>query len=241
MHKRFAAALLALVAVGALPRPAHAWMKEGVAAGVVITTGEDRVVVAVQEGGQITFEAANIKQGDQWVKDEHQLAFIKTLKQNDRVRIGWGTDHTGHYYIREIVKDAGDAPAERKGKVVGTVITTGPKRVVIQKAEGGQMTLEPGWVNTGGGWHQDEKQIAFFATLKQGDQVEANWVLDGTHYQVESIKRTGEASDVGAPAAGPGQPAMAAEIRALRSEIGGLRQEIANLKALIDKLAEQKK
>lgn len=109
MHKCFTAALLALVALGALPHAAHAWVKEGVAAGVVITTGEDRVVVAVQEGGQITFEAASIKQGDQWVKDEHQLAFLKTLKQNDHVRIGWGTDHTGHYYIREIVKDAGDA------------------------------------------------------------------------------------------------------------------------------------
>ncbi|MDH7570773.1 MAG: hypothetical protein QHJ73_14425 [Armatimonadota bacterium] len=76
------------------------------------------------------------------------------------------------------------------GHFRGTVITAAGERVVIQKAEGGQMTLEPRWL--GGGRGRDRRQIEYFGTLKQGDTVEGTYKLDeGTHYCVVGITRVG--------------------------------------------------
>lgn len=194
MEKRTALVCVAFLLVGLLPPRVGAYMKEGVAKGTVITVGEDRVVVQAQEGGQITFEVGNVKKGAQWVRDEKQLPVIRALKKGDKMEVQWGQDHTGHYFIRHLAKlDLDGKPVPelvREGRVRGTVITVGEERLVVQRAEGGQLSLEPRWVKTGNKWGRDQEQIAFFQTLKQGDQIEAAWKLDeGTHYCVQEIKK----------------------------------------------------
>lgn len=232
--------------LGLLPQVARAYMEEGAAKGTVVTVGEDRVIVQKDEGGQVTFEVANVKREDQWVKNEDQLAFIKTLKQGDKVEVEWGKDHTGHSFIRSIHKiaapDTAAGEIRKEGRARGTVITTSGERLVIQKAEGGQMTLEPKWVQVEGKWGRDQEQIAFFRSLKQGDQIEANWRLDeGTHFCVTRIaKLDAEGRSVQPQGRGEQQP-LIAELHALRTEIAGLRQEIAALRELVAKLVEQGK
>jgi hypothetical protein len=142
----------------------------------------------------------------------------------------------------------------KEGEVRGEVITVGEDRVVIAKKEGGQMTLEAGWKQVEGKWGRDQQQIAFFKTLKPGDQVGAVWKLDeGTHFCVQRMVKFGPD---GKPVAdvGPGQPRReeprkeeprregdAGGVNALREEIRSLRNEIAQLRELVMKLLEQQK
>lgn len=162
--------------------------------GQVVTVGEDRIVVAAEGGGQMTFEVARVRDGDQWVANRAQVAQIKTLKAGDKVDIAWRQGDGGHYFIVEIKAGAAAAPQQRSGAVAGKVVTTGEGRVVIALEDGSQMTLEPRWIRgRNNQWGRDLDQQLFAQSLKAGDEVVALWQLDeGTHYITRGIAKASE-------------------------------------------------
>lgn len=157
----------------------------------------------------------------------------------------------------EAAKPGRQPAAQNESLVKGTVITVGEAgRLIIQKEEGGQMTLEPRFVRVEGRMQGHPEIIKFVNTLKQGDKVEA-FVRpgDGGHFMNWGIAKP-DGEMVGRLPAQPGgvwpvaaaggeggrrpDAAPAEELRALRSEIGDLRKEVAALKELVSKLVERK-
>jgi hypothetical protein len=178
--------LFAAVVVVGMAASAQAWMKEGAYRGKVIVIGEDRIVVAVPDHGQIAFEVAQVKDGDATVQDPAMIARIRTLRKDQDVEVKWGQDHTGHYYIVELT--ASQAGGERRGVVRGRVISAAPDRVVVGRGEGGQETLELTWNHERGEGPGDLFDALVSQDLKPGDEVIAMWELDeGAHYVVRSI------------------------------------------------------
>lgn len=213
--------------------------RDGKVEGQVITIGEDRIVIEKGEGGQMTLEAGWVQREGQWVRNEEHFRFFKSLKQGDRIVAGWVIDG-GHYFIREIVR-AGEGEEEQatQGRVQGKVITTGEDRVVIEKHEGGQMTLEAGWVQKGDEWVRNEDHLRVIQTLQPGDPMVAHWRLgDGGHFILQEIALIGP--DGKAIPAGEGENLvrMSRELHAMREEMAAMRQEIAELKALVQQLVE---
>jgi hypothetical protein len=90
---------------------------EGVVRGEVITTGEDRVVVVRDEGGQATLEVGWKKvEGNKWVRAEEQLELIRALKKGDKIVARWRLGETGHLMIQEMAKLGPDGkPLPREG------------------------------------------------------------------------------------------------------------------------------
>ncbi|NCO40016.1 MAG: hypothetical protein GW911_30905 [Armatimonadetes bacterium] len=90
---------------------------EGVVRGEVLTTGEDRVVVVREEGGQATLEVGWKKvEGNKWVRADEQIQLIRTLKKGDKIAARWRLGETGHLIIQEMVKLGPDGkPLPREG------------------------------------------------------------------------------------------------------------------------------
>lgn len=181
--------VLALVLVASV-----ALAQTGNTKGQVITVGEDRIVVAAEGAGQMTFEVARVRDGDQFVANKAQVAQIRTLKAGDKVDVAWRQGDGGHYFIVEIKSGAAAAPIQRSGAVAGKVVTTGEGRVVIALEDGSQMTLEPRWTRgRNGQWGRDLDQQFYAQSLKTGDEVVALWQLDeGTHYVTRGIAKASE-------------------------------------------------
>lgn len=197
--------------------------------GQVVTVGEDRVVVAAEGGGQMTFEVARVRDGDQWVANKAQVAQIKTLKAGDKVDVAWRQGDGGHYFIVEI-RSSATAPPQRAGVVTGKVVTTGEGRVVIALQDGSQMTLEPRWTRgRNNQWGRDADQQFFAQSLKPGDEVVALWQLDeGTHYITRGIAKVSEG--------GLGQAMIQAQLADTQQLINQLMDRINQLQNQIQQL-----
>ena len=207
-------------------------MSEGTSQGPIIVVGEDRIAVQTQDGGQITFEVASVKDGDQMVKDKGQIAQLKSLKAGDAVQVKWGKDHADHYYIIELALQ-GKPPAARNGVAQGKVVPTGEGRIVLALADGSQMTLEPAWIRRNGKWQHDPDQEGFAAQCKPGDEIIAMWALDeGTHYIIRGVSRLD----------GPGQAAsqalMQAQLREAYQQINQLQDQVAALRGIVEQLVK---
>jgi hypothetical protein len=208
--------------------------QEGGSLGKIITVGEDRIVVATDGQGELTFEVQTVQDGDQRVPDKAQVAQIKTLKAGQIVRVKWVKAHDGHYYIRELA--AGPEDGARQGLVTGSVITAAEGRVVVAKDGGGQITLEPTWVRTQGKWDRDPWHALMSQGVKPGDRVMAMWQLDeGTHYVIRGI------SKLDAEGQALGVVLLQAELRENYQQINQLQDQIAQLQNLIHELMKQLK
>lgn len=202
--------------------------------GQVVVVGEDRVVIQSEEGGQVTLEVGQVKDGEAFVPDGAQLEQIKTLEVGQEIEVNWGQDHTGHYYIVDITADAGEERA-RQGLVRGQVIATSEGRVVVADAEGGQMTLEPNWIRRNGEWVQDPFCGVFAAGLNPGDEIIAMWMLDeGTHYVVRGISKIDPEGQALA------LTLMQSQLRENYQQINQLQDQIGNLQHLVQQLVDAK-
>jgi hypothetical protein len=213
---------------------AFAYMAEGTATGKIIVVGEDRVAVQTEEGGQITYEVALVKDGDQMVKNRAQMEQIKTLKPGDTVQVRWGKDHADHYSIIELAKQGqgqGAAPVARTGIIQGKVITTGEGRIVVAGADGAQMPLEPSFVRRNGKWGPDPDQSLFAGQCKPGDEIIAIWNLaEGSHYFIRGVARldaTGQAAAIAL---------TQAQLREAYQQVNQLQDQVAALRGMIDQL-----
>lgn len=224
LHKAVSVAMLTLAVAGV----AAAYMGEGTTQGTVIVVGEDRLVVQAAEGGQMTFEVAMVKDGDQWVRNGAQLAQLKTIKQGAAAEVHWGRDHTNHYYIIELKTQEGPARA-REGVVQGKVITSSEGRIVVAATDGSQMTLEPIWVRRNNQSVRDPAQVAFARALKPGDEIVALWGLDeGTHYVMRGVAKVDPAGQA------LGLALTQAELREAYQQINQLQEQIRDLRRLIE-------
>ncbi len=227
-------ALAFAVLFGMLSLGAASAQEEGGSLGKIVTVGEDRIVVATDGQGQMTFEVQTVQDGDQRVPDKARIAQIKTLKTDQIVRVKWVKAHDGHYYIREL--EAGPEGGAREGLVTGSVVTAGEGRVVIAKDGGGQMTLEPMWLRRQGKWDRDVWHDLVSQGLKPGDRVMAMWQLDeGTHYVIRGIARTdpeGQALAV---------VLLQTELRESYQQVTQLQDQIGQLQHLINQLMQQMK
>ncbi len=209
------------------------YAQEDAARGKIITVGEDRIVVAVHDGGQMTFEVANVKDGDQWVKDRAQIAQIQALRKDQTVEVRFRRGDGGHLFIAQLT--AGPADQARQGFVAGKVITTGEGRVVIASDEGGQMTLEPSWIRRQGKYDRDPFHMLFGEGLKAGDEVIAMWELDeGTHYIIRGISKVDPAGQALALVL------MQAQLRETYQQINQLQNQINELQNMLRKALEPK-
>jgi len=208
--------------------------QEGGSIGTIITVGEDRIVVATDGQGQLTFEVQTVQDGDQRVPDKAQMAQIKTLKPDQIVRVKWVKAHDGHYYIRELT--AGPEDGARQGLVTGTVITAGEGRVVLARDGGGQITLEPMWLRRQGKWDRDVWHDLVSQGLKPGDKVMAMPQLDeGTHYVIRGISKLdpeGQALAV---------VLLQTELRESYQQITQLQDQIGQLQHMLNQLMQQLK
>jgi preprotein translocase subunit YajC len=224
LHRAVSVAVLAL----AVAASAFAWMGEGTTRGTVIVVGEDRLVVQAAEGGQMTFEVAMVKDGDQWVKNGAQLAQLKTIKQGATVEVHWGRDHTNHYYIIELKSQEGPGRG-REGLVQGKVVTASEGRIVVAATDGSQMTLEPSWVRRNNQSVRDPSQVAFASALKPGDEIVALWGLDGgTPHLIHGVAKVDPAGQA------LGLALTQAELREAYQQIDQLQQQIRDLRRLIE-------
>jgi hypothetical protein len=223
-----------VIGIGLLAGGAAVAQQEGGSIGKVITIGEDRIVVATDGQGQLTFEVQTVQDGDQRVPDRAQMAQIQTLKVDQLVRVKWVRAHDGHYYIRELA--AGPEDGARQGLVTGSVITASEGRVVLAKDDGGQVTLEPMWLRRQGKWDRDVWHDLVSQGLKPGDKVMAMWQLDeGTHYVIRGISKLdteGQALAV---------ILLQAELRESYQQITQLQDQMAQLQNLINQLIQQTK
>jgi len=230
------AGLIGLVAV-----PAVFAQEQGTAIGKVITVGEDRLVVAVHDQGEMTFEVQQVRDGDKTVPNGAQVAQIKTIKKDQMVRVKWVRAHDGHYYIQELA--AGPECGARQGLLTGAVITAGEGRVVVAKDGGGQVTLESAWLRRDGKWDRDPWQDLTSQGVKPGDQVLAMWQIDeGTHYVLRGITKVDPQGQA------LGLVLLQAELREtyqqigqLQDQVGQLHHQIGNLQQAIAELAKQSK
>lgn len=230
MHlPRVAIALLLIAAlIGGV-----AYAQEDVARGKIITVGEDRIVVAVHDQGQMTFEVASVKDGDQWVKDRAQMAQIQALQKDQMVEVKFTRGDGGHLFIAQLA--AGPADQARQGFVTGKVITTGEGRVVVASEEGGQMTLEPSWIRRQGKFQRDPFHELFGQGVKAGDEVIAMWELDeGTHYVIRGISKIDPAGQALALVL------MQAQLRETYQQINQLQNQINDLQNMLRKALEPK-
>ncbi|MFQ6098487.1 MAG: hypothetical protein ACE5O2_12245 [Armatimonadota bacterium] len=217
----------------AVASSAVAYVKEGHTRGTVVAVGEDRIVVQADEGGQMTFEVAKVKDGDVWVRDRGQMAQLKTIKKGQKVEVKWGQDHAGHFYVVALKATGSAQEQPRYGLARGKVITTSEGRIVIALAEGGQMTLEPSWIRRRGKYMRNPDHETVAQGLKSGDEVVAFWVLDeGTHYVVRGISTVEPAQQALAIAL------MQAELRETYQQINQLQNQIANLQNMLRKVLE---
>ena len=227
-------ALMLVVLLGLLSFGVAVAQEEGGSLGKIITVGEDRIVVATDGQGELTFEVQTVQDGDQRVPDKAQVAQIKTLKTNQIVRVKWVKAHDGHYYIRELA--AGPEDGARQGLVTGSVITAAEGRVVLAKDGGGQITLEPTWVRQQGKWDRDPWHALMSQGVKPGDRVMAMWQLDeGTHYVIRGISKLdteGQALSL---------VLLQAELRENYQQINQLQDQIGQLQNLIHELMKQVK
>jgi len=208
--------------------------EEGGSIGQIITIGEDRVVVATDGQGQLTFEVQTVQDGDQRVPDKAQVAQIKTLKAGQIVRVKWVKAHDGHYYIRELA--AGPEDGARQGLVTGSVITVAEDRVVIARDGGGLVTLEPIWLRRQGQWERDPWQALMGTSVKAGDRVLAMWQLgEGTHYIMRGI------SKLDAQGQALSLVLLQAHLRESYDEINHLQDQIGQLQGMIHELMKQLK
>jgi len=90
--------------------------REGVARGTVITTGEDRVVIErLEAGGQMALEVGWVKNdAGKWVRNQHQLELIASLKQGDKIVARWKLGEGAHYMIQEMGKLGADGKPVRR-------------------------------------------------------------------------------------------------------------------------------
>ena len=222
-------ALLALLSCGIAVA-----QEEGGSLGKIVTIGEDRIVVATDGQGQMTFEVQLVQDGDKWVPDKAQMAQIKTLKAGQLVRVRWAKGDGGHYFIRELA--AGPEDGARQGLVTGSVITAGEGRVVVAKDGGGQITLEPTWLRNQGKWDRDPWHALMSQGVKPGDRVMAMWQLDeGTHYVIRGITK------LDAEGQGLGIVLLQAELRESYQQITQLQDQIGQLQGMIHELMKQLK
>jgi len=106
---------LCTLALAGLVSAANAqYMKQGAMKATVIVVGEDRIVVQPLEGGQVAIQAGMKKEGDEYRPIAEHIEFFQTLKPGDKLLIGWGQDHTNHFYWREGRKvESFDEPTEK--------------------------------------------------------------------------------------------------------------------------------
>ena len=205
---------------------------EGGSVGKIVTVGEDRIVVAIRDQGQMTFEVQSVQDGDEWIKDRGQMAQIQTLKQDQMVHVMWRKGDGGHYFIKELF--AGPEDGARQGLVQGSVIVADEGRIVLAKDGGGQITLEPNWVRRQGEWGRNIYHDLFGQGLEPGDHVVAMWQLDvGPHFVIRGIAQTD-----------PERQALAvtllqAELRESHDMIRELQDQVGSLSEQIRKLSEQ--
>jgi len=208
--------------------------EEGGVIGKIITIGEDRIVVAAEGQGQVTYEVQLVQDGDKWVPDKAQIAQIRALKTGQLVRVRWRKGDGGHVFIRELA--AGPEDGARQGLVTGSVITAAEGRVVVAKDGGGQITLEPTWVRTQGKWDRDPWHALMSQGVKPGDRVMAMWQLDeGTHYVIRGI------SKLDAEGQALALVLLQAELRENYQQINQLQDQIGQLQNLIHELMKQLK
>jgi len=199
--------------------------------GKVITVGEDRVVVGLNNGTQMTFEVRTVQDGDNRVADRAQMAQIKTLKTDQMVHVKWIKGDGGHMFIEEMA--AGPEDGARNGLVTGSVIAASEGRVVVAKDGGGQVTLEPMWIRRGGKWENDPYHKLFTQGLEAGDKIVAMWDLDeGTHFVMRGIASVDDEGQALALAL------LQAEVRETYNMMRDMQDTINNLRGQINKLVE---
>jgi len=208
--------------------------EEGGNVGKIITVGEDRIVVAVHDKGQMTFEVRSVKDGDEWILDRAMLAQIKTLKAEQMVHVMWRKGDGGHMFISEMF--VGPEDGARQGIITGTVIATGEGRIVVGKEGGGQVTLEPQWVRRQGKWGRNPFHELFAQGLQPGDEVVAMWELDeGTHFVIRGISKVDPEGQALAATL------LQAELRESYQMIRELQDQIGGLRGQVNKLLEELK
>ncbi len=221
-------AVLLLVVAGG-----HVWaQKEGQNVGKVITTGEDRVVVGLHNGQQMTFEVRTVPDGDTRIADAAQVAQIKSLKTDQSVFVKWVQAHDGHYYITEM--RLGPEDGANHGLVRGEIITADEARIVVANDAGGQITLEVTGIRRRNNFIKDPFQELVAGDLKAGDRVTAMWQLgDGMHYILRGIATDDPSDDALASVF------LQAQLRESYNQINQLQNEMNQLKNLINKLLKQ--
>lgn len=80
-------------------------VNHGLVRGSIITSDQARIVIANDDGGQITIEVAGIRRGTQFMKDPFQELVAGDLKAGDRVTAMWQLGDGMHYILRGIAKD----------------------------------------------------------------------------------------------------------------------------------------
>ncbi len=224
------AALIAVLLVTVVAGYAVAQEKGG-NVGKVITVGEDRIVVGLHNGEQMTFEIRMVKDGENWVADRAQLAQIKTLKAEQMVHVKWVKGDGGHMFIEEMF--AGPEDGAKNGLVIGSVITASEGRVVVAKDGGGQVTLEPMWIRRRGNWENDPYHKLFTQGLEAGDKIVAMWDLDeGTHFVMRGVAAVDDEGQALALAL------LQAEVRESYNMMREMQDTINNLRGQINKLLE---
>lgn len=114
-----------------------------------------------------------------------------------------------------------------KGK--GTVITVGEDRVVVQKAEGGQITLEARFTPVNGKWVRSQACLDYMKTLKQGDQIEYECREgEGNHFMTLALVK--QQTDT-----------PENEMLALKADVASLRGEMRLLREMVERYLREKK
>jgi len=231
MHARHLALALLLFALAV---GCAAAQDEGTYRGKIITVGEDRIVVAVPDHGQVTLEVRFVQDGAEWVPDRAQIAQIKTLQPDQMVEVKWFRGDGGHFRIAEL--SAGPAGGARQGLVTGTVVTADEGRVVVTSDAGGQVTLEPAWMRRNGEWVRDPFHEVFAQGLQPGDRVVALWELDeGTHFVLRGISKLDAEGQALALAL------LLAELRETYGQVNQLQDQIGELRGMVDQVLHQLK
>lgn len=159
--------------------------KSQTAEGTVVRGGETLVLRAAN-GEEMTFNVKTVKRGDDKKRDPMpDIALRKTLRPGMKVGVSWSPGEDGKKYIDKL--SAG-------GTVTGVVVAPREKGVLFVKVDGidGPMRFVSRWIQGGGQWIPDPKEVELIASFKTGDRVSVTYEME-EHLRINKIVAAGGA------------------------------------------------